>query len=206
MEPARKDVIRVKDRLLDVCLTSGARWPAKPGQGTLQPMTCSINIFHDVTPASATDDLNLSIDYSSISKKLGSVFPGSGPTAETVPYRSIEAVVAQALEVVQDALTDTTVTEVQARVVQLKAPLHCKDVGIEAWSSRINGKWQISKILHFVTDFVCPTIIGVNDAEREEQQNVAVNISIETHNVSLYHINLDFRSLARFLWAVSAPI
>ncbi len=206
MEPARKDAIRVKDRLLNVSLASGARWPAKPGQGTLQPMTFSISIFHDVAPASATDDLNLSIDYSSISKKLGSVFSGSEPTGESVPYGTIEDVVSRALEVVQDALTNTTVTEVQARVTQLKAPLHCKEVGIEARSIRNDGKWEISRINHFITDFVCPTIIGVNDVEREEQQNVVINISVETNGVPLDRVNLDFRSLARSLWTVSTPI
>lgn len=193
-----KDTIRVKDRLLNLPLSSGSRWPAKTGQGTLQPISLSIDIIHDVAAASMTDDLELSINYSSISKQLESALTHQS----NVSYASLEDVVNRALAVVQGTLTDLGVTELKIKVVQLKAPLHCKDVGLEAWSARKDGKWCITRIRHFVTDFVRPTIVGVNDVEREEEQNVVVNISVDTHETPLDHATLDFRGLARTLWTV----
>ncbi|KAF9452819.1 Dihydropteroate synthase [Macrolepiota fuliginosa MF-IS2] len=196
MEPVGKDVIRVKDRLLNVSLASGARWPAKSDKGTLQPISISIDIFHDVAPASATDDLTRSINYSNISKELGSVL--EEPPHAT--YQSLEHITNRALSAIQGTLTDTTVTEVKIKVTQLKAPLHCGDVGLEAWSIRENGRWNVSKTRHFVTDFTCPTIVGVNDVEREEAQDVVVNISVETPSAPVDRIKLDFRRLMRSLW------
>lgn len=198
LAPVHKDVIRVKDRLLDISLASGARWPAKSDKGTLQPISLSVDIFHDVAPAGTTDNLELSINYSSISKTIGYAL-----TEQTrATYQALEDVVDRALSVVQGTLTDTTVTDIKIKIVQLKAPLHCKDVGLEAWSVRENGKWNISKIRHFISDFTCPTIVGVNDVEREEAQDVVVNISVETQSVSLDRAILDFRKLTRCLWTV----
>ncbi|KXN84082.1 hypothetical protein AN958_00469 [Leucoagaricus sp. SymC.cos] len=195
MQSTAQDVIRVKDRLLNVSLSSGSRWPAKGDQGTLQPISLSIDIFYDVAPSSTTDDLNLSIDYSSISKKLGMAL--AEPNKST--YISIEEVVHQALSVAQGILTDVAVTEVNIKVVQLKAPLHCKNVGLEAWSVRTREGWAVLKTRHFVIDLVCPTVIGINDVERDEEQDVLVNISIETHDTLLDRIKLDFRQLTRSL-------
>jgi dihydroneopterin aldolase/2-amino-4-hydroxy-6-hydroxymethyldihydropteridine diphosphokinase/dihydropteroate synthase len=195
-----QDSIRVKDRLLNIYLASGSRWPAKGDRGTLQPISLSIDISYDVAPSSTTDCLGLSLNYSSISKKLGTALTES----DDATYQSIEDVVDRALTVVQGMLSDVAATEILIQIKQLKAPLHCKDVGLEAWSVRTKGTWTISKIRHFVTDFTCPTIVGINDVERAEEQDVVVNISVETSYVRLDHAKLDFRQLTRSLWKVCA--
>ncbi|KAF5349252.1 hypothetical protein D9756_009402 [Leucocoprinus leucothites] len=196
MDAPLQDSIRVKDRLLNISLASGSRWPSKGQQGTLQPITLSVEISYDVAPCSTTDSLDLSINYSSISKKLGSALA----EPDNLTYRSIEDVLSRALTVVQGALTDIAATDFTIKIIQLKAPLHCKNVGLEALSVREREGWTVSKIRHFVTDFTCPTIVGVNDVERVEEQDVVVNISIETRRVPLDQINLDFRCLSRSLW------
>ncbi|KAJ3566693.1 hypothetical protein NP233_g6841 [Leucocoprinus birnbaumii] len=196
MQPPVEDCIRVKDRLLNVSLAAGARWPSKSAQGALQPISLSIDISYDVAPCSTTDNLDLSINYSNISKKVGSALEDRN----NVSYRSLEDVMHRALTVVQEVLADVAVNDIAIKIIQLKAPLHCSSVGLEAWSNRGSEGWVINKMRHFVTDFTCPTIVGVNDVERVEEQEVVVNISAETRNIPLDHVALDFRRLTRTLW------
>jgi dihydroneopterin aldolase/2-amino-4-hydroxy-6-hydroxymethyldihydropteridine diphosphokinase/dihydropteroate synthase len=117
-------------------------------------------------------------------------------------YASLEDVLHRALAEVQEVLKSVTIPQIKIRIVQLKPPLHCKDVGLEAWSALENGKWEIARTRHFVTDFVRPTIIGVNDVEREEEQDVVVNVVVETQAVPLDSVKLDFRKLTRTIWTV----
>lgn len=190
-----KDIIRVRGRHLNVSLESGSRWPAKSGQGTLQPISLSIDIVHDVSPAGASDDLRLSINYSSVSKLLEAALTG-------ISYPSLEDVLHRALAEVHEVLKSATIAQIKISIIQLKPPLHCKNVGLEAWSALENDTWEIARTRHFVTDFVRPTIVGVNDVERVEEQDVVVNVSIEAHAVPLSSVKLDFRKLTRTLWTV----
>jgi len=192
-----QDSIRVKDRLLNVCLSSGSQWPPKNERGILQPIAVSVQISYDVAPCSVTDNLDLSLNYSSISRELGLVLEKSDQS-----YRSLEDVMSCALTVAQRALIDVTAADISIKIVQLRGPLHCKNVGLEVRSVREQGGWMVSRTRHFVTDFTCPTIIGVNDVERVEEQEVVVNISIETSNFPLDQVTLDYRSLTRSLWKV----
>ena len=192
-----QDSIRIKDRLLNVCLSSGSQWSPKNELGTLQPIAVSVQISYDVAPCSVTDNLDLTLNYSSISKELGLVLEKSDPS-----YRSIEDVMSCALTVVQRALIDVTAADISIKILQLRGPLHCKNVGLEIWSARGKEGWMVSRTRHFVTDFTCPTIIGVNDVERVEEQEVVVNISIETSNFPLDQYALDYRNLTRSLWKV----
>jgi len=198
MKTPLQDSIRIKDRLLNIFLNSGSQWPSEGERGTLQPIAVSVQISYDVAPCSVTDNLDLTLNYSSISKDLGLVLEKSDQS-----YRSIEDVMSCALTVVQRALTDVTALDINIKIIQLKAPLHCKNVGLEIWSIREQEEWMISGVRHFVTDFTCPTIVGVNDVERVEEQEVVVNISIETSNFPLDQVALDYRNLTRSLWKVS---
>lgn len=197
MKTPLQDSIRIKDRLLNIFLNSGSQWPSVGERGTLQPIAVSVQISYDVAPCSVTDNLDLTLNYSSISKDLGLVLEKSDQS-----YRSIEDVMSCALTVVQRALTDVTALDINIKIIQLKAPLHCKNVGLEIWSIREREEWMISRVRHFVTDFTCPTIVGVNDVERVEEQEVVVNISIETSNFPLDQAALDYRNLTRSLWKV----
>jgi dihydroneopterin aldolase/2-amino-4-hydroxy-6-hydroxymethyldihydropteridine diphosphokinase/dihydropteroate synthase len=204
MASTLQDVIRIKNLLLSIVLNSGARWPAKSNQGTLQPILLSVDIFYDIASCGISDNLDFSINYSSISKKLSAAF--TEEPSHVRSYQSLEDIVANCVfPVLQGALTGVSVTEIKVKIIQIKAPLHCKEVGLESWSSLRTEEegWVVSKIRHFVTDFVCPAIIGVNDVERTEEQEVVVNISVETHSTRLDHTSLDFRKLTRSLWKVS---
>jgi len=190
-----KDTIRVRDHLFNVSLSYGSRWRAKSGKGSLQPVSLSIDIVHDVSSSGASDDLCLSNNYSDISKPVESALAN-------ISYPSVETLLQRALTEVQDMLKSATVAQIKIKIVQLKPPLHCKNVGLEAWSALENGKWEISKTRHFVTDFVRPTIVGINDVEREEEQDVVVNVVVETQAAPLDSVKLDFRNLTRILWTV----
>lgn len=71
--------------------------------------------------------------------------------------------------------------DVLIRVNQLKAPLHAKCVAVEQVAKCLpDGSWTASKIVHYVEDLICPTIIGINAAERWEKQDVVLNLCIDT--------------------------
>ncbi|KAJ6588463.1 Dihydropteroate synthase-like protein [Mycena capillaripes] len=61
------------------------------------------------------------------------------------------------------------------------------------------SSWAADYVKHFCEDLECSTIIGVNACEREERQNVRVNICIERASGVQRHNWVDFRSLTRTL-------
>ncbi len=61
-----QDVIRVRNLLLTISFTDGAQWPTSPPKSKLQPTYITLTITHSIARAALTDDLALSINYSTI--------------------------------------------------------------------------------------------------------------------------------------------
>lgn len=94
--------------------------------------------------------------------------------------------------------------QVQIKLTQLKAPLHCKTVGLEYLATFSSGRaWAASKIRHSVRELICPAIIGVNSVERLEKQDVVVNLFIDSQEQGFIERDpLDLRKLAKVLYEV----
>jgi dihydroneopterin aldolase/2-amino-4-hydroxy-6-hydroxymethyldihydropteridine diphosphokinase/dihydropteroate synthase len=189
------DSIRVNDLSLTVPLLSGAQWPRDKANAVEQPIAVSLVIFHDVSRAAQTDDLSFSLNYAIIAKHV---------------RRSIELNSFQHLQSLARHITDALSqileggTEVQIKLVQLRSPLHTKTVGIEYVAKfHSDRSWAPSGVTHFVEDLVCPAIIGVNPAEREEKQDVVVNLAINTGEHKLGgEPEVDLRNITKSLYEV----
>jgi len=189
------DSIRVNDLSLTVPLLSGAQWPRDKPSAVEQPITISLVIFHDVSQAAQTDDLSLSLNYAIVAKHV---------------RRSIELNSFQHLQSLARHITDALSqileggTEVQIKLVQLRSPLHTKTVGIEYVAKfHSDRSWAPSGVTYFVEDLVCPAIIGVNPAEREEKQDVVVNLAIKTGEDELgEETEVDLRNITKSLYEV----
>ena len=94
--------------------------------------------------------------------------------------------------------------QIQIKITLLKAPLHCKTIGLEYLATFSSDRaWAASKISYFVGNLTCPTIIGVNSAERLEEQDVVVNLSIDSQERDLIQkTRLDLRNLTKMLYEV----
>ncbi|THV05788.1 hypothetical protein K435DRAFT_790043 [Dendrothele bispora CBS 962.96] len=77
----------------------------------------------------------------------------------------------------------STLSQRKRRNYQVKPPLHCKHVSVEAEATRSGGSpWTLTAegIRHRIEDLECDLIVGVNPSEREEKQVVRISITIHT--------------------------
>jgi dihydroneopterin aldolase / 2-amino-4-hydroxy-6-hydroxymethyldihydropteridine diphosphokinase / dihydropteroate synthase len=89
--------------------------------------------------------------------------------------------------------------KVVIKLVKVKPPLHCRAAGVEAqWfggSETANNPSVTSSFIHGLT---CPTLVGINDCEREEKQDVLIDITTRSNSASF----LDFRAVSRAIYDV----
>ena len=191
------DLIAVNDLLLEVSLLSGSRWPPKqPEKPTAQPVLVSVSLPTDVVPAAVGDDLTKSINYSLIASSLR-----NSVTADHA-FANLEDVLDHALKTIlaPESALRPFITQIYVRLVQVKPPLHCASVGLEAVAKAGDpGLWTITDRRYFVRDLEVDAVIGVNRCEREEKQIVRLNASVEEGSASG---SVDFRSLTRRLYSV----
>ncbi|KAL1731527.1 Dihydropteroate synthase [Schizophyllum commune] len=190
------DLIAVNDLLLEVSLLSGSRWPPKqPEKPTAQPILVSVSLPMDVVPAAVGDDLTKSINYSLIASSLR-----NSVTANHA-FANLEDVLDHALRTIlaPESVLRPFITQIYVRLVQVKPPLHCVSVGLEAVAKAGEpGLWTITDRRYFVRDLEVDAVIGVNQCEREEKQIVRLNASIEAGSASG---SVGFRSLTRRLYS-----
>ncbi|KAJ7701750.1 Dihydropteroate synthase-like protein [Mycena rosella] len=200
MQPRPRDTIRINDLLLIVPLLTGSVWPKPPGQAVLQPVLISLSIPHNISSTATTDDLSHTINYSFLCSllrdSLNEKIPPLG-TLENLSTRIFDLLLSRSSS---DA---PSLTEARLRVVQPRAPLNCKAIGVESRATTSSGsRWSTGYVKHFCEDLECSTIIGVNACEREERQIVRVNISIERWDSGLQRESwVDFRFMTRELHA-----
>ncbi|KAJ6481713.1 Dihydropteroate synthase-like protein [Mycena sanguinolenta] len=188
------DTIRINDLLLTVPLLTGAIWPKPAGQAALQPVSISLAIPHDISSAASSDDLSQTINYSLLCSLLRESFNDKTPPLET-----LEALASRIFDVLFSR-ADLVVRAARLKVVQSRAPLNCKEVGLEAAATSSGSSWIADYVKHFYVDFECLTIIGVNACEREERQTVRVNLSIERwDSLAQRHSWINPRTLTRTL-------
>lgn len=159
-----------------------------------------MSFFYNVKQAASLDDITCSINYSHIAKNLrNAILPRQFESLQDLAINVAD--ILKNLPMLQAILDGL---QIQIKVTQLRAPLHCKTVGLEyliVFSS--DGAWAASKIHQFIGDLICPAIIGVNSAERLEKQDVVVDSSIDSQERGLSEKDrLDFRYLARVLYDV----
>lgn len=192
MQESPPDQIILTDLLLTIPLKGGARWPAtKP---VPQPILVSLTIPTNIKPAAATDDLRHSIDYSKVCKSIVAYFDDQ----DEIPAGgySLELLASIILSVIFANFPD--IGELSVRLVQLKSPVHTKAVGIQTTWNRNESRVGGDRL--FVENLDCEIILGVNQCEREEKQNVLFDVQIE-QDVDLAR-PLDFRGLVQDLHKV----
>lgn len=197
------DYIRVKDLLVDVYLSSGARWPPKvPTKPTLQPIFITLSIPYDIKNAADNDDLENSISYSALASAVRAALSPTSSAEFTPVFDSLECVGCRIYDLLlSESPYRSSLHQIRLKISQPKAPLHCCAVGIESSATRSADSWCLDRIRYFCEDVECHAIIGVNPAERLEKQLVRFNISID-HPGYLPGTGkfLDFRSLIRRLY------
>ncbi|KAJ7248611.1 Dihydropteroate synthase-like protein [Mycena haematopus] len=188
------DTIRINELLLTVPLLTGAIWPKPLGQAALQPLLISLAIPHDISSTASSDDLSQTINYSLLCSLLRESFNDKTPPLET-----LEALTSRIFDVLFSRADP--IVEARVKVVQSRAPLNCRAVGVEAVAAASSGSsWTSNYVKHFCEDLECLTIIGVNTCEREERQKVQVNISIERQDSLVQRHNwVNLRTLTRTL-------
>ncbi|KAI5891365.1 Dihydropteroate synthase [Schizophyllum commune H4-8] len=190
------DLIAVNDLLLEVSLLSGSRWPPKqPERPTAQPILVSVSLPTDVVPAAVGDELTKSINYSAIASSLR-----NSVTADHA-FANLEDILDHALRTLlaPESVLRPFITQIYVRLVQVKPPLHCASVGLEAVAKAGEpGLWTITDRRYFVRDLEVDAVIGVNQCEREEKQIVRLNASLEAGSAPG---SVDFRSLTRRLYS-----
>ncbi|KAJ7164982.1 Dihydropteroate synthase [Mycena filopes] len=186
LDPSR-DTIRINDLVLTVPLLSGAVWPKASGQATLQPVLISLSIPHDISSTASSDDLSHSINYSLLCSLLRDAL-----NDKILPLETLEVLSSRIFDVLLSHPNSDAplVKEAHLKVVQTRAPLHCKAVGVESVATALPGHtWATDYVKHFCEDLECSTIIGVNPCEREERQIVRVNVSIDRSESDLRRHN-----------------
>jgi dihydroneopterin aldolase/2-amino-4-hydroxy-6-hydroxymethyldihydropteridine diphosphokinase/dihydropteroate synthase len=200
-----RDTIRINDLVLTVPLLAGAIWPKTTGQAALQPILVSLSIPHSISSTASMDDLSHSVNYSLLCSLLRDSL-----NDKTAPFETLESLSVRIFDILllrsgSDASSLPFLGEACLRVVQSRAPLNCKAVGIESVATTSSSEsWSAGYVKHFCEDLECSTIIGINACEREERQIVRVNISIEGRDAGFQRENwVDFRSLTRNLHEVN---
>ncbi|KAJ7747983.1 Dihydropteroate synthase-like protein [Mycena maculata] len=195
-----QDTISINNLLLTVPLYTGAIWPKPPGQAALQPVLISLSIPHNISSTASTDDLSHTINYSLLCSILRESL-----NDKIHPLESLEDLSARIFDLLLlrsglDALIPFF-DQVHLKVIQSRAPLNCKAVGVASTATTSSGSsWSIGHVKQVIEDLECSTIIGVNACEREERQTVQVNISIERWDSGIQRGNwVDFRHLTRKL-------
>lgn len=189
------DTIRVNDLIVRVWLGTGAQWRSDETRFTEQPISLTIGILTDVSGASQADDIKQTIDYAELANRVQNSLASDSQT-----FDGLEDILAH----ICTLLVSEVDREVEVKIVQLRAPLHCKTTGIhfKALISR-NGSWTTSKVTHFIEDLTCPTVVGILDVERQEKQDVIANVSIETDEDGLSPENwIDLRHITQILYKV----
>jgi dihydroneopterin aldolase/2-amino-4-hydroxy-6-hydroxymethyldihydropteridine diphosphokinase/dihydropteroate synthase len=176
-----------------------------------QPILLSLWLKTSVALAGSTDHLPYSIHYGTVCKSVTALVEGSGTT-----FRGIEHLA----EEVAALLLGPEVRADWVRVVieKPRALLRADAAGIEITRSRgrdggVEGEGE-DKV--FVNNLRLVTIIGVNPWEREERQNVVINLTLHkapddahydfhaiTKIVSEYVERSDYKTVEAFVTALA---
>ncbi|KAI0701830.1 Dihydropteroate synthase-like protein [Cytidiella melzeri] len=158
------DVIRVKNILLTTSFTDGAQWAAST-KPKLQPAYVVLTIHHSIAEVAATDNLELTINYSTVCKTIIEA-------ANARPFTSSEDFLHHALD--KCFAEHSQVHSAELQVLRPRALLQPASTAVLASGTR----GLSHSIQHYsITGLECSTIVGVNDCEREQTQLVCFDIT-----------------------------
>ncbi|KAF5365178.1 hypothetical protein D9758_005363 [Tetrapyrgos nigripes] len=205
--PRDMDFIRVNSLSLTPSLGGGSRWPPKnPAlQPKPQPILVTLTVPHDIQSTARTDELEHSINYSTLASTIRDKVDD-----ERKSFQSLEDLTGFIFDLLLDVNADTPrLSGARVKVTQVKPPLHCKSVSVEAEAtSSGNSSWVLSSTgtIHTIEDLECDLIVGVNSAERLEKQIVRINIAIHTPTLDLRDREhwIDFRALSRTVYETAS--
>lgn len=199
---AKSDAILINNLVLPISLWTAAPWPREAGDDAQQPISISLSFLYNTKQAASSDDIAYTINYFHIAAELQkAILP-----QQFESFQHLAINVTDFLKNLPGLQAILSGLQIQIKITQLKAPLHCKTVGLEYLATfSSDGAWTASKIYYSVGDLICPTIVGVNSAERLEKQDVVVNLTIDSQEQDLRQKDrLDFRNLAKVLYDVSS--
>ncbi|KAI0089414.1 Dihydropteroate synthase-like protein [Irpex rosettiformis] len=187
--PFTQDVIRVKNILLTPSFTDGAQWASQKAKS--QPAYATLSIEHSISGAAATDDLALTINYSTVCKTVVEA-------TKTRPFASSEDFLQYALD--RCFAEHTPVNSISIEIVRPKALLQPACYTVMASGVR-GSPYHLQR--YSITRLQSSPIVGVNDCERVQTQLVQFDITWKP-KVSELSLNKPFavRSLAEKLTSV----
>lgn len=150
----------------------------------MQPVHITLDVMHDITRTAETDDLNYSINYSSICKTIA---------------KSCEARTFDSLESLHDHIRDRCFQEhgdihdIRLDIERTRGLLHPATTAIRASADR--RKEVLSEEQLFISNLEIRTIIGINQCEREEIQ--LVRFDLISHRSARPNSVFPFRNLER---------
>lgn len=156
-----------------------------------------MSLLYNVKQAASLDDITYSINYHEFANELQTILPRNFDSLQDLAINVAD--ILKNLPMLQTILDGL---QVQLKITQLKAPLHCKTIGLKYLATFFSdGAWAASQISYFVENLTCPAIIGIL-AERLEKQDVIVNLSIDSQRDTIQKNPLDFRNLTKVLYEV----
>ncbi|GJE93377.1 Dihydropteroate synthase [Phanerochaete sordida] len=161
------DTIRVKNISLLASFTDGAQWPSDPPKAKLQPIELTVAIAHSIAAAALTDDLDHSINYSTVCKTAIAA-------GQSRAFASSEDCVNHVIAACFDSHK-----EVQTLTVTLRRPKALLQPAFtELTCSRRRGSSSSTEELA-IRNLEAQPIVGINDCEREQAQLVRFDVQVQ---------------------------
>ena len=193
MDGIPQDTIRVRNISVLASFTDGAQWPSSPPKPKLQPIQVTLSINHSIASTALMDDLDHSINYSTVCKTAIAVAQSRDfSCSEDCVNNIIDACFQEHGEIHTMSVTLT----------RPKALLQPASVLFS--STRRRGITESIEELA-IHGLECYPIVGVNECEREQTQLVRFDISMQ-RRTNGYDAELvfPFRELALKLVNVCA--
>ena len=165
----------------------------KNGEAKKQPVSVDITIPHDLKASAASDDVEKSVNYGTLSRALLKAVD------DGAKFASLEALV-DALFVACFAAFPN-VPEATISVVKLRAMPYADNVSIT--SHRSSSSARLRTDCFSLSKLACNLIVGLNPCEREDKQLVYFDVDIErTSGKAVF----EWRRLGQHLRKVSRRI
>ena len=181
------DYVRVNDLALTVSFADGSRWPANPPHA--QPVLVSFSFAHDVHEAAEKDELERSVNYSTLAKGMEAI-------VATEVFSSLENLVDRVCEVYSEKYPQTPFFSVVIK--RTKALLYGDAFGIEVLKPGPRSPPLKERL--FLLDLVAHAVVGIHPHERQRKQRIRVNVSV-TRQVPRT-ASFDFRTIEQNVFDV----
>lgn len=192
-----QDHIKVHGLAFNATLAESPWSAAKPNHKVNQPVSITLDIFHDISGAGLSDDLSKSVDYSAVSDVVRNACERSTDAkAPLTAFGLAESIISSCLSFIEISI-DSLAIEVELP----KALLRSRSASVKI--SRLRSGVKSDTDTFFINDLRLYTIIGIRPREREDKQPVIVNLVIARQDAIAANFKFDFSGLELFLSDVS---